>query len=90
MAIELISNLDTQLVLAPDGLAQLIEVFVLITDYLRVMVVNLLIGHVGLVDTLGRGFVAVRSEEILPIPIIFLVNLVLYCRRRRRVVHKPH
>jgi hypothetical protein len=62
LAIQLITNLNRQLPLPSDTLAQPIELLVLLREDLRVVLVNLLVIELALVLRRIDGFIAVREE----------------------------
>lgn len=70
MAIQLVANLHANLALAADGLAEAVELLVLLLEDLGVVLVQLLVAHLdGGVAVAGRvrvgvGVVAVGAEEL--------------------------
>jgi hypothetical protein len=77
MAVQLVSDLDTQLMLAADRLTKLIQLIILVPHDLVVVEIDLLIGHIGLVDGRGR-LIAIRPEKMLAVAVFFLVDFMLH------------
>lgn len=77
VGVELIADLHAQLTLPADGLAQAVEVLVLLLEDVGVVLVQLLVVHpAGLVAVAGGGVVAVRAiavgpEEVILVPCCF-------------------
>lgn len=89
MAIELIPNLDTQLMLAPNRLTQPIEMIILFPHNIRVVRMDLLIRHLRLINTRRRWLIPVRAEKTRAIPLLLFVNLILHGGCSGGVVHEP-
>lgn len=68
MRVEFIANLHTEFTLTTDGLAKAIELFILILEYLRMVLMELLVVHLSSLVAVAEAviwIVAVGSEEVL-------------------------